>query len=166
MRIPQRIPHNKGRGKYADFLNGKSVECIHHGKHRNWIVRTDGNKNQINCAVCRKIQQTRYSEKLDIKLRIIFLSAQRHALQLNREFKINHKDVINLFNVQNKKCALTGIKFDGRNFIPSLDRIDSSKGYINGNIQLILKELNSMKSNMELEKFLNLCNLVSKYKRK
>lgn len=42
----------------------------------------------------------------------------------------------------------------------SLDRIDSSKGYIKGNIQWVHKDINKMKNNYNQAYFINLCALV------
>ena len=42
----------------------------------------------------------------------------------------------------------------------SLDRIDSSKGYIKGNIQWVLKDINLMKGSTDEDYFKFLCGLV------
>jgi hypothetical protein len=43
----------------------------------------------------------------------------------------------------------------------SLDRIDSNKDYVEGNIQWVHKHLNLMKNILSQEYFINLCNKVS-----
>ena len=48
------------------------------------------------------------------------------------------------------------------NITASLDRIDSSKGYIEGNVQWVHKRVNLMKGNMSTENFIEWCNLVVK----
>jgi len=81
---------------------------------------------------------------------------------------------MNLFIKQNKKCALTGldIKFGVRNdkitgtyeeTTASLDRIDSSKGYVKGNIQWVHKDINIMKNDFNVDKFKKLCKMVISY---
>lgn len=81
------------------------------------------------------------------------------------EFNLDLDYVNDLFKKQNEKCALSGleIKFstpwDGKT-TASLDRIDSTKGYIKGNVQWVHKRINSMKSNMTDEEFIKLCGSV------
>lgn len=45
----------------------------------------------------------------------------------------------------------------------SLDRIDSTKGYIHGNLQWIHKDLNQMKSNRTQDEFLEWVRKVYSY---
>jgi hypothetical protein len=84
-------------------------------------------------------------------------------------FNVSIKYLWDLFLKQNKKCALTGIPLifetrcaacDGN---ASLDRIDSSKGYIEGNVQWTHKEVNVMKLNHDLDHFVELCRKVVEY---
>jgi hypothetical protein len=43
----------------------------------------------------------------------------------------------------------------------SLDRIDSSKGYIEGNVQWIHKHINKMKNNFNESYFIEICKKIS-----
>jgi hypothetical protein len=45
----------------------------------------------------------------------------------------------------------------------SLDRIDSTKGYIKGNIQWVHKDVNKMKWNWNQSNFINWCKLITNY---
>lgn len=74
-----------------------------------------------------------------------------------------------LYEKQNGKCALSGEKICFSNTIKediegattaSLDRIDSSKGYVKSNIQWVHKDVNKMKSNLDEELFKKYCKLV------
>jgi len=70
----------------------------------------------------------------------------------------------NLFLKQNKRCALSGqILTIGTNRYntASIDRIDSSKGYVEENIQWVHKDINFMKRTYSQEYFIKMCNLVS-----
>lgn len=42
----------------------------------------------------------------------------------------------------------------------SLDRIDSSKGYIEGNVQWVHKYVNVMKWDFSMEEFLDICRKI------
>lgn len=79
-------------------------------------------------------------------------------------FEIDIKYAWELFLSQNRKCSLTGLvlKFGRKNKTASLDRIDSSKGYIEGNVQWVHKDINLMKQSFSQETFIEYCRLVTK----
>lgn len=93
---------------------------------------------------------------------------KRNARIRNIKFKVSKEYLWNLFLKQNKKCALSGInlvmnvgsKVKGQT--ASLDRIDSSKAYIKGNLQWIHKDINLMKMNLNQDRFIQLCSLIKK----
>ena len=66
-----------------------------------------------------------------------------------REFNIDIEYVMQLWDSQKGICALTGLPmvhiFDSL-YAVSIDRIDSSKGHIRGNIQLVCQCVNRMKN--------------------
>ncbi len=71
-------------------------------------------------------------------------------------------------HLQNHKCALSGQMIDfASNFrmknqqTASLDRIDSTLGYTNDNIQWVHKDINRMKWNFTDQRFIELCKLVA-----
>ena len=43
----------------------------------------------------------------------------------------------------------------------SIDRIDSSIGYVIGNVQWVHKQVNFMKGTMEQKEFIKFCKLIS-----
>jgi hypothetical protein len=61
-------------------------------------------------------------------------------------------------------CSLSGQPLTigmNRYNTASIDRIDSSKGYIEGNIQWVHKDINFMKRTYSQEYFVQMCKLVS-----
>jgi hypothetical protein len=89
------------------------------------------------------------------------------ARSRNIYFNISIEYAWNLYAKQHKKCALSGRDINfciGRlkKGDASLDRIDSSKGYVKGNVQWVHKVLNKMKMNMPNDAFIDWCRLVSK----
>jgi hypothetical protein len=89
------------------------------------------------------------------------------AKDRNIEFSITKEYCWNLFLKQDKKCALTRLdltfekSFDTTSLkTASLDRIDSSKGYIEGNVQWVHKDVNIMKNKFEQDYFIEICKLV------
>jgi hypothetical protein len=87
------------------------------------------------------------------------------ARKHNFDFDLDPKFLWNLYIDQNKKCAITGkpieIDIDG-----SLDRIDSSKGYVRDNVWWVTKNINKMKLDFSLPIFIDLCEQVVANKEK
>ncbi len=81
---------------------------------------------------------------------------------------MNRKYLYALSIKQNMKCALTGLKLtfprnkkEMTQCNASLDRIDSSKGYIEGNVQWVTKEVNQSKMDSSQKGFIKMCHDVS-----
>jgi hypothetical protein len=79
------------------------------------------------------------------------------------EFNITQDQLWNLYQEQNGKCIYSGLDIDFGDTkyeqshgvtTASLDRIDSSGGYISGNIQYIHKDINYMKQVFTVDLFL------------
>ena len=74
-----------------------------------------------------------------------------------------------VFLKQNRKCALTGLDIvfvkqytkDYSLQTASIDRINSDKDYSIDNIQWVHKDINRMKSDLNQEKFISYCKMVS-----
>lgn len=87
------------------------------------------------------------------------------------EANITIEYVWDLFLKQDRKCALSGlpIKFSeigkpNKQYpqTASLDRIDGSKGYVEGNVQWVHKDVNRMKNVFTDERFIEICQAVAK----
>jgi len=96
---------------------------------------------------------------------------KHHAAKRMIEFKVSIEYLWNVFEKQNRKCPYTGYDLDltirlnySNSKMPanaSLDRIDSSKGYVEGNIQWVFKPINNMKGEMSHNEFLKMCKLIT-----
>lgn len=99
----------------------------------------------------------RYSPVADVAVRRILKDRVRNAIgkavRLAWENDITVEWAVELYDNQNGKCALTGLPLDtgpvraesGRDrrpFRPSLDRIDSSRGYTKDNVRLVCSCVN------------------------
>lgn len=74
-------------------------------------------------------------------------------------------EILDVWNSQEGKCALTGLKLETCQWgtlKASIDRIDSKKGYTKENIQIICATLNLMKGVLTNNEFLSWCRLVAK----
>ena len=96
---------------------------------------------------------------------------KRSAKERNMEFNLSKEYLWNLFLKQNRKCALSGIDISFRtnqhiaDGTASLDRVNSTKDYIEGNVQWVHKDINNMKQKYSNEYFLSLCKSVSEYRK-
>ena len=95
---------------------------------------------------------------------VYYSTLKRGAKDRNYKFLISLKYLWNLFLLQERKCALSGLSigFDRvKGITASVDRIDSSKGYVEGNIQWVHKDINIMKSWYEKSYFIEMCKKVA-----
>jgi len=123
-------------------------ECQYHRQDYN-----NAGKNNVCFAGYEGIHGSKWSG--------IRAAAKRRGLA----FEVTIKEAWELFERQNRKCALTDLDIGfGKTYTEgntaSLDRIDSSKGYILGNIQWVHKDVNKMKMDISMPRFLELCRLV------
>lgn len=99
-----------------------------------------------------------------------------YVSKVARSCKRRSKDIS--FNVDVKyldliftgKCAFSGVeicfnKQSDYTTTASLDRIDSDKGYIEGNVQWVHKDVNIMKQEMKDDEFINWCDKISKFRK-
>lgn len=105
---------------------------------------------------------------LDGKLISLVSQSKYRSKQSGREHSINTEYLRGLYIGQEGKCALSGIKMtiigergsDDYWKSISIDRIDSSKGYIEGNVQLVCTGVNYMKKDMTDTMFIDFCHKV------
>lgn len=94
-----------------------------------------------------------------------FHSKKLSAECRNLEFLITIEELWDIYLTQNKKCALSGVDIGWKNVgqihTASIDRINSSIGYIKDNVQLVHKDVNFMKQNFEQNYFIEMCKLIA-----
>jgi hypothetical protein len=82
-------------------------------------------------------------------------------------FNITKEYAWDLFESQERKCALSGVTLvlgtskKGSITTASLDRVDSNLGYVEGNIQWVHKTLNIMRMALSVEEFVEWCHRVA-----
>tara|TARA_R110002096_G_scaffold394_1_gene2513 strand:- start:18 stop:608 length:591 start_codon:yes stop_codon:yes gene_type:complete len=85
---------------------------------------------------------------------------KRGAVKRNLEFDITVDQMCDLYEEQNKTCALSGLPITlGRD--ASVDRIDNEVGYAIDNIQWVHKHINFMKRTYSQEYFIEMCSKVA-----
>ncbi len=118
------------------------------------------------CDKCYQAHQKTSTKKgsLAFKIYLMFKSAYHRSKKNNWEFTLTEEYLMELHHKQKGCCYFSGEKLthksNTQNSI-SLDRIDSKKGYIKGNVCFTTWEINSMKSNYTNERFIELCHLIS-----
>lgn len=90
------------------------------------------------------------------------------AKRKGRDLDVDIKYAWELYVEQDRKCALSGLTicFGIANHktsctTASLDRIDSAKGYIKGNVQWVHKSVNLMKNDLPEDVFIGICDMIS-----
>lgn len=93
----------------------------------------------------------------------IFGKIERDANLREILFEVDIKYLNELYVKQNRICVLSGLELETSttNITASLDRIDSSKGYIEGNVQWVHKDINMMKRIYTQDYFIEMCKLVA-----
>ncbi len=85
----------------------------------------------------------------------LVITAKSIAKRFNIAFDISHKDISIPEECPYLKIPLEYVVGDGyRENAPSIDRIDNSKGYVKGNVEVISRKANTMKSNASTEELL------------
>lgn len=91
---------------------------------------------------------------------------QNKAQKRGLVFDLDIQKAWELYETQDRKCALTGLPLQHHHYngggTASLDRINSTKGYTLENVQWVHKDVNKMKMDFPQDRFLEICQLVSK----
>jgi len=101
-----------------------------------------------------KQKRRKYRETLNFFLAELVNRSKRSATKRGKIHNIDVEFLRSLWQLQDGRCAITNMPMshktrDLRSM--SIDRIDSEKGYIKGNIQLVCKWVNFAKSNHSLD---------------
>lgn len=96
-----------------------------------------------------------------------------HARIRNLLFEVTIEEAWSLFLLQEGKCALSGVEIHlaettdellyQRKNTASLDRIDSKKGYVKGNVQWVHKDVNTMKWDADQSNFIYWCKMIAQH---
>lgn len=106
-------------------------------------------------------------------------SAQKRNIFWDNTY-MTTENLWSLFIKQNRRCALSNLpitlskgknkpmqtnnrNLDYSGWTASLDRIDSSKGYEEGNVQWVHRNVNIMKNSYSTEYFIDLCRRISNH---
>lgn len=127
-----------------------------------------------HCKDCEKERKKIKRATQEINDRDRFLSrllsgCKTRTLKNNIPFDLTKEQLIELFEKQNGKCALSNLEMQtvikaGKNpFNVSIDRIKPGRAYSLSNIRLVCNSINTMRSNLSDEEFLSFCKAVVDY---
>lgn len=125
------------------------------------------NKKSIKCKTCSNGDKELGNYKGILVS--VFNKMKLQAKTRNISFGLTVKYIGDLFEKQKGLCALSGLsltlktKISDTTATASLDRIDSSKGYLKTNVQWIHKDINKIKQNLDEEYFISLCSKIVEF---
>ena len=121
-------------------------------------------KKQRKKGYNRKVKKTNTS--IEISLRHMLPIIKARAKQNKKKFSIGFEYCLDLWNKQKGRCNLSGlpmsigVRSKGSKF--SIDRIDSKKGYVVGNCQIVRSDVNISKHIMSQKEFIKICKAIAK----
>lgn len=179
------LRRGKGKGRRYEDLTGLKfglwtvIEFSHYNEKAHskmWVCECECGARQIRytnvlrqrlyqgCRDCKAKRQRRYA------YRGYWQRIKAHAAKRKIPFAISFEETVSLLKSQGFRCALTGLPIDmalsRRAFArgeatASLDRLDSSLGYIPGNVWWVHKDVNRMKWVLSVDRFVDICKRVA-----
>lgn len=132
---------------------------------RTWQLKVEG---RDKCSACNKKLNSNHHLYTGCGLVSGNLMSKWKAEAKRRQldFQIDATYLWSLFQSQGGKCAITGIDItlptvSNGPKTASIDRIDSTQGYIQGNLQWVHTRINFMKASMTTQEFLHWCRLAA-----
>lgn len=147
----------------AESKNGLATwhcECVCGGEI---IVRgSDLRQGKIKTCGCRTgIENKRNWQGSKFIPKSYWRSLNQNAIQRKIKFNLCLDYLDFLFEIQQNKCALSGLPISFRNHTASLDRIENDLGYIEGNVHWVHKDVNCMKQTFAKDYFVYLCKSIA-----
>jgi hypothetical protein len=138
--------------KNVSAKDGLQYRCRSCDKDYQTKRRTENYETSLDYG--RKYQAKR-RQNFEYRLKMLINASKQRAKNKNRQHKITVEDIKSIYPVDGK-CPIFGIDlvFGDSGFrenSPSIDRIDSTKGYTVDNIQIISWKANRIKSYATVE---------------
>ena len=116
------------------------------------------------CTEGNKRSRAKLNSTIEGRASVFLQNAKKSAEKRQQEFSLTVSDIVDCWNSQSSICAYSGrlmtLEAGNLNTV-SIERIDSSQGYIPANTILVCQAINRMKSNFEFNDFYDLCKDVA-----
>jgi len=154
-------------GSYKEFSEfHKNKKCVHRNGYSYCCKECDLKRAIYNPVKSKASVVKSMSNPRNFINALIGKSKKRKTSELGNNINIDY--CMMLYEKQNGKCAISnqemtfcrGVGSVDTNL--SIDRIDSSIGYVEGNIQFVCNIINTMKTNLSMNDFVKWCNLIVK----
>lgn len=145
--------------KNKNSTDGHFYRCKECEKKRKKEFYNNGyNKVMSAKQPTRREYNRKYHNEMDLfKLRL--RTSKQRAKKGGWEFNLTLEHLVELYHKQNGLCYISNVEMSLDKHSPktmSLDRIDSLKGYVIGNVALCTDFINNAKSNYPIDEFKNL----------
>ncbi len=149
----------------------KCDQCDHIKHIRISKILTDTSCKRCNLILRNKTVLNKHRGHKDLT-KSFYGYFKFNAARNNKQFLVSIDYLGDLFEAQNGVCALSGLPItlsvstdhngNHTDANASVDRIDSSKGYIKGNVQWVHKYVNVLKNGFSQDEFVYLCHAVAR----
>ena len=139
---------------------GKSVNQI---KSRVQLLKLEKAKVKAEYIPRNPYLKSVYKNDLEKFLRLRYSNIKSRSFRLGVEFSIPIDEFLIQWEKQDGKCYYTNIEMSclpklDNSF--SVDRVDSTRGYVSGNVVFCITWVNAMKSNASIKEFVDMCCAV------
>jgi len=160
--IKERLCTECGEDDPSAFGYRRASRCKECQKKRERERHYEHSKD-INYVIKRRLEAIASSKKFKEKNRLAVTA--RRARKKGLAFELTDSFFKELVKKQENKCAYSGIEFEKEGpFALSIDRIDSDKGYLQNNVQLVCIMINVMKNKFSEKEFLKVIEVIYKHK--
>lgn len=148
----------------GEWLDPKEFDSNPHYEYRN--------HKDKRCKKCKREQNKKARENYDDSTKLYkilqerWLGARDRASRKNIPFTITKEDLMELWELQEGRCAISKIPMtfemdNGRVFTNiSIDQKNAGQGYTKENIQLICQAVNQLKSDWDMNTVLYICKQI------
>ena len=136
-------------GAFYNKVKTKEYNCRYCGHN---IEHESSKEKRMSCCKDCYYLLSKDSEYISEHL---YNNSRSNSKKYKFNYNLNKSYIKELVDKQNCKCAYTGLSFDfyETTSTPSIDRIDSSKGYVIGNVAIVRTDINKMKNNYSMDLF-------------
>ena len=160
--LSQFVKHKQSKGGYKHRC--KTCEKVWRQEYY------EKNFDHIN-ALSKKYRDDNghwYNKSIEHRLRYVIQLGKERARVKNIEWNLSLEFLLSLWTTQDSKCAYSGVPLTFETNHPhtiSLDRLDSSKGYTEDNVQFVCTIVNYIKQRFDEDVFFDYCSLVAQHRK-